>query len=106
MKCSSGVEGGYDRLMKDKWKDAMVIIVGCFFLLLGFIGLFLPIIQGVLCMLFGLFLLSRKSLTAKKLLDRLSHKYPRLAAELHKARGKAEVYWAKIYKHDPGPGKG
>jgi uncharacterized membrane protein YbaN (DUF454 family) len=49
---------------------------------LGAAGLFLPFLQGLLCIALGLLVLSRHSPWAKRLLERFRARYPRLAAKL------------------------
>jgi hypothetical protein len=53
-----------------------LLIVGWCFVVLGIIGLFLPILQGVLFILIGLGILSSRSKTIKRLLKRLQERYP------------------------------
>jgi uncharacterized membrane protein YbaN (DUF454 family) len=45
------------------------VLLGCFCLLLGVVGLFLPFLQGVLFLIIGLSLLSTESERARRLLD-------------------------------------
>jgi hypothetical protein len=54
----------------------MKIIVGIAFLGLGFIGLFLPVLQGVLFMLVGLAILSTESPRIRRLLDEIKRRHP------------------------------
>jgi len=58
-------------------KKFMTLVLGWFFIVLGFIGLFLPFLQGILFMIIGLALISRESEIARKLLNRLKKKYPK-----------------------------
>lgn len=50
---------------------------------LGVVGLFLPVLQGVLFILAGLSILSHESTTAKRWLDRLRARFPKADARLH-----------------------
>jgi uncharacterized membrane protein YbaN (DUF454 family) len=52
------------------------IITGWFFLILGFIGCFLPILQGFLFMAVGLLFLADESPLIKKYFERFERKYP------------------------------
>lgn len=54
----------------------LILIVGWFFLILGVIGLFLPILQGFLFLAMGLAILSKESETANRILKWLKRKYP------------------------------
>jgi uncharacterized protein len=49
---------------------------GIFFLILGVIGLFLPILQGILFIIVGLLILAPESKKIQRLLDKLRQKYP------------------------------
>jgi len=77
-------------------KRVLVLMVGWSFVLLGIAGLFLPILQGVLFILIGLFILSSEYIWAHRLLERLRVRYPRLAALAHQAKEKAERWMRKI----------
>jgi len=61
------------------WR-ALKIAAGIFMLVLGFVGLFLPFLQGVLFMLIGLALLSTESERVRRLLDRVRARYPEVHA--------------------------
>ncbi len=63
----------------------LTIALGYAFLLLGVVGLFLPILQGVLFIVVGLLLLSRHSVWAHRLLERFKARYPRAGAMVAKA---------------------
>ncbi len=54
----------------------LILVVGWFFLILGVIGLFLPILQGFLFLAIGLAILSKESETANRILKWLKRKYP------------------------------
>ncbi|TCW37641.1 putative transmembrane protein PGPGW [Laceyella sacchari] len=66
-------------------------IFGWFFLILGVLGLFLPFLQGILFLLIGLYLLSKSSPWAKRWLERLKSRYPKLSATfdswIHRVEG-------------------
>jgi uncharacterized membrane protein YbaN (DUF454 family) len=53
-----------------------LLIVGWFFIVLGILGLFLPILQGVLFILIGLAILSTRSEIIKRFLKYLEERYP------------------------------
>jgi uncharacterized membrane protein YbaN (DUF454 family) len=53
-----------------------LLIIGWFFIVLGILGLFLPILQGILFILIGLAILSSRSETIKRLLKHLEERYP------------------------------
>ena len=59
-----------------KLKEAGIFAVGWAFLFLGIVGLFLPILQGILFILIGLGILSSRSPTIQRLLKHLERRYP------------------------------
>lgn len=52
------------------------IIIGVVFLGFGFIGLFLPVLQGILFLLMGLAILSTESSRIRRLLDEIKRRHP------------------------------
>jgi uncharacterized protein len=54
-----------------------LLIIGWLFIVLGILGLFLPILQGVLFILIGLAILSSRSEIIKRFLKHLEERYPR-----------------------------
>lgn len=75
--------------MNQKWRNICIIILGWLFIFLGIIGLFLPLLQGVLFLIVGLLLLSGTSPWAKRLLDKARERFPNLI-------GKAEAIVEKF----------
>ncbi|MEE2709441.1 MAG: PGPGW domain-containing protein [Gemmatimonadota bacterium] len=63
-------------------------IVGWMFILLGIIGVFLPILQGVLFMVIGLMLLSNRYAFARNLLLKAEEKYPKEYAKMVEMQGR------------------
>ncbi|MGE0406282.1 MAG: PGPGW domain-containing protein [Candidatus Korobacteraceae bacterium] len=51
-------------------------VLGWLFVLLGIAGLVLPILQGILFLMIGLYLLSREYPWAQRMLERLQNRYP------------------------------
>ena len=68
-----------------------LLIIGWFFIVLGILGLFLPVLQGILFILIGLAILSSRSETIKRLLKHLEERYP----QYHE---KIEVFKEKLRK--------
>lgn len=58
-------------------KRVVKLVLGWAFVLLGIVGIFLPILQGILFLVIGLSLLSSESKTARKILSYLKNRYPR-----------------------------
>jgi len=67
---------------KKKIKDIALVALGWVFLILGVLGLFLPVLQGILFIIIGLYLLSQKSRWARNLLRRFKTRYPAAYARL------------------------
>ena len=78
-------------------KRVLVLMVGWSFILLGIAGLFLPILQGILFLLIGLFILSTEYIWAHHLLERLRARYPRFTALAHQAKERAERWMGRIF---------
>ena len=74
--------------MKNKAKIIATYIIGWFFILLGIVGLFLPILQGILFIAIGFLILSRESRWAKKILVKFKKKYPEQYEKLEKLKQK------------------
>jgi uncharacterized protein YqgC (DUF456 family) len=64
--------------------------LGYGFLALGVVGLFLPILQGVLLILVGLLILARHAGWAGRALDRLKRTHPKAAALIEQAEAIAD----------------
>ena len=60
-----------------KIKHIALLLIGWFFIGLGILGLFLPVLQGVLFIMIGLAILSTRSEQIKRLLKHLEDRYPR-----------------------------
>ena len=65
------------------------ILAGWFFIILGIIGLFLPILQGGLFIIIGLLLLAPGNPSIQRLLAKLKKEYPHIFRKLKK-EGKAD----------------
>jgi uncharacterized protein len=81
---------------KSKLKRAAIHVAGWFFILLGIVGLVLPILQGILFILVGLFLLSSVSPWAERLLHRIRKRYPRISNTFDEAKARAKHLQARI----------
>jgi uncharacterized membrane protein YbaN (DUF454 family) len=75
--------------MQPRIKRVVVQIVGWCFILVGIIGLFLPILQGVLFLLIGLIILSSEYVWAHKVLTRLRQRFPKLSDTAEQATARA-----------------
>ncbi len=61
---------------RSKLKNIAILIIGWLFVGLGILGLFLPILQGILFIMIGLAILSTRSEKIKRLLKYLEDRYP------------------------------
>lgn len=74
---------------KSRFKRAAIHVIGWGFILLGILGLFLPILQGFLFLLVGLFVLSSVSPWAERLLHRLRKRFPKTSKKFDEAKASA-----------------
>ena len=72
------------------------IILGWFFLVLGVVGLVLPILQGFLFIAIGLIILAQEQPWAHRLMVKLRHRYPHMAEKFDHAHAKAEGWMHKV----------
>jgi uncharacterized membrane protein YbaN (DUF454 family) len=83
-------------------KRILILMVGWAFILLGIVGLFLPILQGVLFILIGLVILSSEYVWAHHLLTRLKERFPKLGRVADQATEKAKT-WIQRLTGQPRP---
>lgn len=76
--------------MRARMKRIAIEVVGWVFIVLGIAGLFLPVLQGILFLLIGLFMLSTQYEWAHRLLHKIRERFPKIAAQFDKAKEKAE----------------
>ena len=86
--------------MKSYTKRILVLIAGWGFILLGILGLFLPILQGVLFLLVGLIILSSEYVWAHRLLTKVRERFPKIGRTADQATEKATGmvtadFWSK-----------
>jgi uncharacterized membrane protein YbaN (DUF454 family) len=60
----------------NEFKRIGILIIGWIFIGLGFLGLFLPLLQGVLFIMIGLAILSSRSALVKRFLKSIEERYP------------------------------
>jgi hypothetical protein len=80
------------RLSWQRLKPILVQALGYFFLVLGVLGMFLPILQGFLFLFVGLIILARHAPWAERLLGWIRRKSPKFDAMICKAEHKAHVW--------------
>ncbi|HET6371031.1 MAG TPA: PGPGW domain-containing protein [Nitrospiria bacterium] len=88
--------------MRVRVRQLLVAVAGWVFLLIGVVGLFVPILQGVLFILVGLSILSKSSRRVRRLLDSLRKRFP---TAFHRAEGftqemldRLRAIWSKIIR--------
>ena len=67
-----------------------LMVLGCIFLLIGIIGLFVPILQGIIFLAIGLYVLSLTSRRLKRTIKSHLQKYPRVHTVYLKYSAKIE----------------
>ena len=87
-----------DTAMNPVLKRGLVLILGWLFILVGIAGLFLPVLQGILCIVIGLMILSSEYVWARKLLRELKARFPKVAQVSEQASEKAQRWLAKVTK--------
>ena len=84
--------------MNARFKRIAIYWAGWGFILLGILGLFLPVLQGILFLLIGLSLLSNSSPWAARLLQRVRERFPKISKTYDEAMIKAKQYQARMFK--------
>ncbi len=79
--------------MRPDFRRIARLIGGWALLLLGVVGLFLPILQGWLFLLAGLLILSREHPWAHELLEKLRKRFPNARREGLAATRRAKLWW-------------
>jgi uncharacterized membrane protein YbaN (DUF454 family) len=89
--------------VKARFKRWGLLVLGWGFILVGIAGLFLPVLQGILFLLIGLFILSSEYVWAHKLLAKLKERFPKIAAQFDKAKDKAEAWISRVVHREHKP---
>ena len=84
--------------MNDAIKRVLVLIVGWGFIVVGMIGLFLPVLQGVLFLVIGLLILSSEYVWAHRLLGKLRQRFPAVSPGADQAAVKASVWLRRLFR--------
>lgn len=79
----------------NQFKKIAILIIGWTFLMLGALGLFLPILQGILFIMIGLAILSSRSETIRRFLRRFEERHPHYHARVEQWRER----FRKWFKH-------
>ncbi|MBZ5679241.1 MAG: PGPGW domain-containing protein [Acidobacteriia bacterium] len=81
-----------------KFKRLIVLLLGWSFIALGVVGLFLPVLQGVLFLLVGLFILSSEYVWAHRLLQQVRNRFPTAALRCEEASRKAHDWLGRVLR--------
>lgn len=77
----------------------LYLVAGWFCVVLGVLGLFLPILQGILFLMIGLVLLAKAQPRFRLLKMRLKRRYPRYAVMFERAEKRAaEIARGKFWR--------
>ena len=79
----------------NRFKKIAILIIGWTFIGLGIIGLFLPILQGVLFMMIGLAILSSRSQFIRGFLKHLEERHPHFHKRVEVLREKFRNWFKK-----------
>jgi len=82
--------------IRSRWKRLLILILGWGFVFLGILGLFLPILQGILFLAIGFYLLSLESPWVHRKMEQMRERYPKLGATFDEARLRAARVARKI----------
>lgn len=83
--------------MTPRIKRVVLLIVGWGFLLLGVVGLFLPVLQGILFLLIGLLILSSEYVWAHHLLVKLRARFPTVGRKADQAASRAAEWIHRLW---------
>jgi uncharacterized membrane protein YbaN (DUF454 family) len=79
-------------------KRIIKLAIGWFFIVLGVLGLFLPILQGILFLALGFSILATEYVWARNCLEWLRRRFPKSANAFDRAKDKSEA-WIKRFGH-------
>jgi uncharacterized membrane protein YbaN (DUF454 family) len=88
--------------MHAQLKRALVLVVGWAFIALGIVGLFLPVLQGILFLLIGLVILSTEYVWAHHLLTKLRQRFPKLGRVADEATATANRWMQHLFRNRRG----
>ncbi len=83
--------------VRRKVRQWSILTIGWVFVVLGIVGLFLPLMQGVLFMVIGLVLLSAVSPRARLATQRIRRRWPRTGARIDAIRRRTNRILNRIF---------
>lgn len=85
--------------MRIKAKKVVRLLLGWGFIVGGIVGLFLPLLQGVLFLFVGLLILSSEYVWADNLLRKIRTRFPVLSSRFDQAAAKAHKWTSRRFHH-------
>lgn len=82
--------------MPRKVRHYLIVGLGWSFIFLGILGLFLPVLQGILFLCIGVALLSSVSPRMRWLIMKLGQRYPKFRTAVTASREKARAWRARV----------
>lgn len=83
--------------MSRRVRSIVIQTLGWIFLVLGVLGLFLPVLQGILFLAIGMVLLSYESPWFKARLIRLEKRFPKYERKIREARIRAMLVVRRVF---------
>jgi hypothetical protein len=77
------------KVWRSPWKRIFIFVIAWGFILLGFLGILLPVLPGVIFLAIGLYLMSLESVWLNRQIDKISRRYPKIGDILDDARSRA-----------------
>ena len=77
------------KVWRSPWKRVLLFVVAWGLIFLGFLGILLPILPGMISLVAGLYLLSLESLWLNRQLDKIGQHYPKVGEILDDSRARA-----------------
>jgi uncharacterized protein len=84
-------------------KKALALVAGWAFIVLGVVGLFIPLMQGMLFLMIGLTILSGEYVWAHHLLTKVRGRFPRIARASDHAQEKATNWMRRLSRQEGTP---
>lgn len=78
---------------RSAWQRTLINLAGWGFVVLGILGLFLPVLQGILFLMIGFAILSTEYVWAHHLFRRLRSKFPKLDQQFEKMKARLSRFW-------------
>ncbi|MEL0110749.1 MAG: PGPGW domain-containing protein [Rickettsiales bacterium] len=83
--------------MGRRTRSLLIQGLGWFFIVLGVLGLFLPILQGILFLVIGMVLLSYESPWFREKLTWFERRYPKYGRQVREARIRAMLLVRRVF---------